>query len=162
MNSPIDVTVQRQFAGQARHEKGGLIYELMRVIGTDLLGYLRGVRAKLDLVAEHCERWTFERNGTEFEALFLPKGDEAVEDASGTMFRYIQMQGLNDKIAVLVYPDTRGEGYGMARFEDHPRVDFKRIESMEDVHFTHTSGFLAKTTAVEKARLQELVALGWE
>jgi len=59
-----------------------------------------------------------------------------------------------------VYPDSRGEGYGIGRYEDHPRFDFSRVQQEPDVHFAHKSGFMCKTTATDPDRLRTLIAGG--
>ena len=57
----------------------------------------------------------------------------------------------------MVYPDRRGEGYGLRRHNDDPRMDFTRIETEQDVNFAHKQGFIAKTSATEFVRLRELL-----
>jgi len=54
-----------------------------------------------------------------------------------------------------------GSGFGIGRYEDHPRLDFSRVEAEPDVHFAHKSGFMCKTTASDPARLKELITLAW-
>jgi len=61
----------------------------------------------------------------------------------------------------MVYPDRRGSGHGLSRYNDNRRLDFTKIESAPDVHFAHSRGFVAKTTATNSARLKELVAASW-
>ena len=56
----------------------------------------------------------------------------------------------------MVYPDARGDGYGLKRNDDNSAIDFTRIEQEEDVHFAHRSGFIAKTSATDPERLQAL------
>jgi hypothetical protein len=57
----------------------------------------------------------------------------------------------------MVYPDRRGNGYGLSRHNDHPGLDFTRIEKHDDVHFAHARGFVAKTPATNPDRLRELL-----
>jgi len=73
---------------------------------------------------------------------------------------YIRSKGLGEVIQVIVYPDSRGEGYGIGRYEDHPRFDFSRVQQEPDVHFAHKSGFMCKTTATDPDRLRTLIAGG--
>jgi len=87
--------------------------------------------------------------------------DDIIDDASGGLARYILVNGLENEIAAIVYPDSRGDGYGIARFQDHPQLDFTRVQDETDVHFAHNSGFLCKTSAAEKIRLNELLAGAW-
>ncbi|MGB1817453.1 MAG: hypothetical protein ACPHJ3_18965, partial [Rubripirellula sp.] len=62
-------------------------------------------------------------------------------------------------IHALVYPDRRGNGYGLTTYDDCPLLDFSLIEKEHDVRFAHKRGFVAKVEATEPARLKELVAL---
>jgi hypothetical protein len=161
LNSPIDMSMLRRFASVERLSEGDPVYELMRMIGDDLLSYLKGVRARLDYVAQHVQRWEIVSGETAFSALFLPRSADVIDDASGGLARYILVNELDQEIAAIVYPDSRGEGFGLARFNDHPNLDFTRIEKDDDVHFAHNSGFLAKTSATDVARLREQLAAAW-
>jgi len=161
MNSPIDMTVLRRFAKAESHQPGEVIYELMKMIGTDLLDYLQDVRARLDIVAQHVQRWELNANGEPFSALFFPRLENPLDDASSGLARYILVHELDQEIAAMVYPDSRGEGFGLARFNDHPKLDFTRVESESDVHFAHKSGFLCKSSATDESRLKELLAGAW-
>jgi len=67
-------------------------------------------------------------------------------------------KNLESEVLALVYPDGRGEGYGLRKFNDSPLLDFSQIEKEPDVHFAHARGFIAKTSATEKSRLLELLA----
>ena len=161
MNSPIDMSVLRHFAKEEKHQPGEVIYELMKIIGSDLLDYLHDIRERLDLVKEHVKRWEISSGEETFSALFLPRSEDLSEDVSGSLARYIIVNELDQEIAAMVYPDSRGEGFGLARFNDHPKLDFTRVESAEDVHFAHKSGFLCKTGATDPERLKEILAGAW-
>ena len=76
--------------------------------------------------------------------------------------RYVEDQGLQDEVVAMVYPDRRGEGYGLGRFNDDKRMEYTRIKDEPDVHFAHNKGFIAKVTATEVARLKELVEKSWK
>ncbi|MCK5942481.1 MAG: hypothetical protein KAI24_10960, partial [Planctomycetes bacterium] len=65
--------------------------------------------------------------------------------------------GLEQTVGALVYPDRRGDGYGLSRYEDDPRLDFQRVAAEPDVRFAHASGFVCKTGATDPARLRELL-----
>ena len=75
--------------------------------------------------------------------------------------RYLDSIGESESVAGLVYPDQRGNGYGLSRHNDHPRLEFTRIDAEADVHFAHARGFVAKTSATEKRRLKELLRAAW-
>lgn len=160
LNSPIDITILRRFAKQAAHVPGETLYEVLRFIGQDLLEFLRDVRAGIDYVARVSERWSVAGEGS-IEVLFLPRGDaHAVSpggEPSGSVARFIRSTGIEELIGAMVYPDRRGPGYGIARYEDDPRLDFTRVEGEPDVHFAHKSGFMCKTSATDPVRLRALI-----
>lgn len=62
-------------------------------------------------------------------------------------------------IAVAVSRDNRNpDGWALHRFDDHPQVDFTRIEGDPRVTFAHKSGFKAKIRAgAARADLRELL-----
>ena len=55
-------------------------------------------------------------------------------------------------LAVIISPDDRGPGWSLLRLEDHPRVDFRRVDAGA-CGFVHAGGFVAKTRemALEEA-----------
>lgn len=161
MGSPIDATLLRRFAAQPEHRPGETLYEYMRFVGQDLLDFLREVRESIDLVARTSQRWSVTAGSEVIETVFLPRGDgDALPDEpSGSVARYIRAKGLEKVIGATVYPDRRGSGYGISRYEDDPRLDFSRLEGQPDVHFAHKTGFVCKTTATAPDRLRELIRL---
>ncbi len=154
LNSPIDVTLLRRFAAKSQHRAGEPIWELMRMIGEDLVDYIRSLRERLDFIAEHAEIWQLDG----FHALFMPRTEPLPEEPSAGLGRYIESQGLQDQVLAMVYPDRRGAGYGLRRINDDPRIDFTRIEADPSVHFAHKQGFIAKTSASKPEKLRELLA----
>ena len=161
LNSPIDVTLLRRFAAKSELEPGDTLYEYMRFVGEDLLEFLRVVRERLDFTARHVQRWSIEHDGDTIEAVFLPRTDPIVDEPSTAVANYIRAEGLEEVVAATVYPDRRGSGYGIGRYEDHPMLDFSRVGDEADVHFAHNSGFVCKTSATEPQRLRELIAGAW-
>ncbi len=157
LNSPVDITLLRGFAAQGEHLPGQPLYEFMRLVGNDLLGYLKDVRAGIDLVQRSCERWSVPVGDDSIEAIFLPRTDVAPDDPSNSIARFIRSSGEEGRVAAMVYPDRRGEGYGISRYEDDPRLDFSRVDGEPDVHFAHKSGFMCKTTAIDPVRLKQLI-----
>ncbi|MEN9841598.1 MAG: hypothetical protein RL376_1398 [Verrucomicrobiota bacterium] len=160
LNSPIDGTLLRRFAQAIRHQPGEPLWEIMRMIGEDLLGYLRGVRSRLDFIAAHAERWPLAHAAAKgAEVLYLPRTEAMSDDPSSGLDRYLVTQGLADTVIATICPDRRSEGFGLSRFRDNVRLDFTRILGEPDVHFAHAGGFVAKTTATDPARLRALVEL---
>lgn len=161
--SPIDGALLRRFAAAAEHRAGEPLWEVMRWVGDDLLTYLRSLRARLRFIGEHAEVWTLadltEATGNAPAVLFLPRTEPLPEEPSAGLDRYVQEQGLNDRVVAVIAPDRRGHGYGLSRHRDNPRLDFTRIAAEPDVHFAHARGFVAKTSATDPRRLRELLGL---
>jgi hypothetical protein len=155
LSSPIDVTILRRFAKTKRLEPGEPLWEILSYIGEDLLEYLRELRNRLDFVAQNAVIW----NVGDHEVLFLPRIDPIPDEPSAGIGRYLESIGKSSSIAALIYPDRRGGGYGLSRHNDDPRYDFTRIDQEPDVHFAHTRGFVAKTSASEIGRVRELLGL---
>jgi len=154
LTSPIDVTILRSFASESKLEPGTMIWELMRMIGNDLLEYIKTMRARIEGLASIVQIWELERVG---KIVFIARSDELPDDPTIGLHHYLLQEGLAEEIVAMVTPDSRGVGYGLKRYDDHPAIDFTRIEQEEDVHFAHRSGFIAKTSATEPERLQTLL-----
>lgn len=159
LNSPIDVTFLRRFAKLSKLSPGETLYEAMRFIGEDLFEFVQSARRRLDQTAKAAQTWEIVAADQSFSVLFLPRGDSFPDEPSAALARYVRCFGLD--VAALVYPDRRGDGYGISRFDDHPRLDFVRVGQEADVHFAHTSGFMCKTTATEPDRLKALLREAW-
>ena len=161
LNSPLDTTLLRRFGQSTRLEPSEPLYVVLQMVGTDLLAYLRLARERLDFVAARVQRWSIPSGDDVIEVLFLPRTNEEADEPSSMLGSYIRAHKLDSVIAATAYPDRRGGGYGIGRYEDHPRLDFSRVEGQPDVHFAHKSGFMCKTSATTPERLQELVKLAW-
>ena len=158
LNSPIDITLLRRFAASTEHSSGQAIWEVMKMVGEDLHQYLTGMKAKLEEVARLCEWWDM---GFGKKVLFMPRVEPLSDDASSGMGRFVSDSEFAEETVGLVYPDRRGSGYGMSRFNDDKRLEFTNVGEEEDVHFAHAKGFIAKTTATDKERLKELLEQSW-
>jgi len=161
--SPLDGTLLRRFAAATRHAPGEPLWEMMRLVGTDLLDYIRTTRARLTFIGQHAQLWSLDglvtASGQVPQVLFLPRTDPLPEEPSAGLDRYVTEQGLDARVVALIAPDRRSSGYGLSRHRDHPRLDFTRIKAEADVHFAHLRGFVAKTSAAEPKRLRELLML---
>ena len=158
LNSPIDLALLSRFEKASSVVPGDPLWEVMNFVGEDLLGYLRIMRLRLEYLEQRAELWQVEAPLGDFEALFLPRGENNDGDSSMGLGRYLQKIGKDESVRALIYPDRRGDGYGLSRFNDYPGLDFSGLESEHDVHFAHTRGFIAKTSATEETRLRELLA----
>lgn len=161
LNSPVDITLLRRFAKCEELSPDDALYKFMCFVGEDLLTYLQQARERINFVAKHAEEWSILCGGEKCTAVFLPRTDPPAEEPSTALANYVRAEKAEGEIAAMVYPDRRGEGYGIGRYEDHPALDFSKVENESDVHFAHKSGFMCKTSATDPARLQELISLSW-
>jgi len=165
MQSPIDGTLLRRFAAAKQLSSADPLWQIMHFVGTDLLDYVRNLRARLTFIARHAQVWTLDgltlssENSRAPAVVFLPRTDPLPEDPSAGLDRYVQEQGLDDCVVAVIAPDRRSTGYGLSRHRDHPRLDFARIKAEPDVHFAHQRGFVAKTSASDLQRLRQLLML---
>lgn len=155
--SPMDLSLLRKFAQTTRLEPGEPLWEMMRMIGTDLIDYLKSLRTRLDFIATHASIWDIALADGMAQVLFLPRTDPLPDEPSLGLERFVESRGLAETVIGMVYPDRRGTGYGMSRFRDNPRLDFTRIANHPDVHFAHARGFVAKTSAAERETLRALL-----
>lgn len=162
LNSLVDITLLRRFAACRDLTPGEPLWEIMRWIGADLLDYLRNLRERLDFIAQVGEFWEIQSPNGPFQVLFLPRTDPLPDEPSAGMGRFIESLPDGKNIVGMVYPDRRGGGFGLSRHNDHPGLDFTRIQDCEDVHFAHARGFVAKTSATDPARLKDLMSRCWE
>ncbi len=161
LNSPIDITLLRRFAQKSELGTDDPLYAFMRFVGEDLLGYLKVARTRIDFVTEHSARWSIAHGDETIEAVYLPRTDPPADEPSTAVGNFIRAEGLADTVAAIVYPDRRGDGFGIGRYEDHKQLDFSRCEGEPDVHFAHKSGFMLKTSATAPERLQALIRMAW-
>lgn len=159
LNSPVDVGMLRQFSNRHEWNPGDPLWEVMKMLGEGMLNYLSTMHDRMEYIQQHREIWKID-NGTEsIQILFMPRTDPLPAEPSLGLGLYLEQS--ETPIMGMVYPDRRGSGYGLSRFNDYPDLDFNRVGEEIDVHFAHVRGFLAKSTATDKSRLQELVRKAW-
>lgn len=139
--SPVETTVLRWFEGlrtlSAEHCEA--LWGLMCRIGREKLDYLGEVIGRLDYLRDNAQ--VIEVGGLRFvDATCIDRTDSPVLGLE----MYAQELG---EIAGTVTQDDRGEGVSLFRREDHPRVDFSRLEGRGGVLFAHKGGFVAKLKA---------------
>ena len=162
LNSPLDITLLKNFAAQTEHHPGEPVWEVMRMIGRDLVEFITNLRSKLNEVSQFTEVWNLKKDKDEFKVLFLPRISSLPEGASDVLGYQVRALGLEEEIIAILSPDSRGQGYGMRRYNDNVRMDFSKMEGEADVHFVHARGFIAKTSAVDKERLQEMLIQSYQ
>lgn len=157
LNSPITATLLKRFALSSRIDPGQPLWEIMRLVGEDLVNYIASLRTRLAFLDQHVEFWTLDLAGRPAQILFLPRTDPLPDEPSFGIDRFIRSRGLENDIVAIVSPDRRGTGYGLERYRDNPRVDFTRLNATPGVHFTHARGFVAKTSITDPAVLKSLL-----
>jgi len=160
--SPVDVTLLRRFGALNELLPGDPVWEVMRMIGEDLVGYVEGLKDRLEYLDAHAQVWSIMMAGRSAKILFLPRTEPPLEDPSMALERYIERIGLSSEVVGIVSPDRRGRGYGLSRYRDCQRLNFTKISECSDVHFAHARGFVAKTSAEDEGRLRELIRLSAE
>ncbi|MCB9744410.1 MAG: MYG1 family protein [Alphaproteobacteria bacterium] len=161
LSSPVDGTLLKRFSQRTELLPGDPLHQFMRFVGEDLLEHLALARSRLAFVGQHAERWAVPAGEEQVQTLYMPRVEPLQDGSSDAVGAYIRAQGLGGTIAAIVYPDRRGPGFGIGRYEDHPRLDFSRVGDEPDVHFAHVTGFMCKTTATTPERLQALIAKAW-
>jgi len=159
LNSPIDITLLNRFAGSSELKPDNPLYQVMCMLGEDIVNYVRSLRERLDYLKQHSQTWTIETDGDPIEALFLQQSDVIADNPSFGLYAFIADMGMEDQVHALVYPDRRGNGFGLTRYEDCARLNFSQIEACDDVRFAHKRGFVAKVETTDPERLKELLRL---
>ncbi len=162
LNSTVDLTLLRRFAGMSEISPGEPMWEVMKWVGGDLIGYLKSLREKLNEIEKSSEIWEIEHPAENFRVLFLPRSANISEDASAGLARYAGNLPDDKKVVAMVYPDRRGSGFALSRFNDHLGFDFTRVGDEADVHFAHARGFVAKSSATDPERIRDLLAKSWQ
>lgn len=159
--SPIDVTLLKRFASGKQWTLNDAVWQVMTMVGEDILAYLGSLRKRLELIRHRAQWWTIDTRGGPFEALFMPRVEPVMGEPSFGLNRFIEQCGKQEQVVALVYPDRRGSGYGLGRYNDNRLIDFTRVEDEQDVHFAHGRGFVAKTTATHPLRLRDLLEMAY-
>ena len=140
LNSPLDITMLKSFADRKEHHLGEPVWEIMRMIGSDLVDFITSIRSRLDIVSKYTEVWEEINEDKRFKVLFLPRVDDLPEDTSGVLGYRVKALGFGGRNYFSYISRQSGEGYGMRRYNDDQRMDFSRLEDEPDVHFAHSRG----------------------
>ncbi|GHB95091.1 MYG1 family protein [Cerasicoccus arenae] len=161
LDSPIDPTILRLFSRQSAHLPGDPLWEIMRALGTEWAGYVRGMAGQIKFLAEHGEFWEIEQDGATFEVFAILDRNSPLGDAGAGVGFHLKALQKDQSVVALACPDNRGEGFGLRKFNDSPVMEFTRLEGESDVHFAHKRGFIAKTSAQSTERLKELLRMAY-
>jgi hypothetical protein len=157
LDSPFEIAICRLWAAGGKGPVAEDVVHMATAMAGALVEEARQLRADLDAARAVTE--VIQVAGLD---VFFHEGMVG-SDVSGLMRDELARDGGVD-IAVAISRDDRNpDGWSLHRFDDHPQVDFTRIEGDPRVTFAHKSGFKAKVQAgVARADLRELLqrALG--
>jgi len=142
--SPVETTVLRWFEEMCTlsTDHCEALWGLMYRIGRERLDYLGEVIERLDYLRDNAQ--VIEVGGLRFvDATCIDRTDSPV---LGLEMYVMYVQELGE-IAGTVTQDDRGDGVSLFRRNDHPDVDFSRLEGRDGVVFAHKGGFVAKLAA---------------
>lgn len=149
-SSPIDGYILSTFARVSSLKRDDPLYLLMKALGRDMI----------DLI----DRKTKRLERLKAEAMVVPVGhlksvfSDIGDDPKLAMELYLRYLD-DDQVVMSITPSNRGEGWEYLRLGDNTIVDFRTIAEDPEVHFVHTSGFLAKTrTRLPMRQAVELAA----
>ena len=135
-SSPIDGYILATFARVASLGRDDSLYLLMRSLGKDMIDLIDRKTKRLEQLKAEARVVPVRHLKTVFSDI----GD----DPKLAMELYLRF--LDDaQVVMSITPSNRGEGWEFLRLGDNMIVDFRAIADDPDVHFVHTSGFLAKT-----------------
>ena len=135
-SSPIDGFILASFAGVDILYGGEPLYALMQALGRDLIGMIQRKMERLQRL--------------QVEARVVPiKHFKAVVSEiseSPKLAMELFLRQLDDeRIAMSITPSNRSHGWELLRLGDNRLLDFRSIADRPEVHFVHSSGFLATT-----------------
>jgi len=152
LDSPFEIAICRLWAAGGTGPVADEVVRMAAAMAGALVEEARQLRADLDGARAVTE--VIQVAGLD---VLLHEGMVG-SDISGLMRDEI-MRDRGVDIAVAISRDNRNpDGWALHRFDDHPQVDFTRIEGDSRVTFAHKSGFKAKIRAgVETAELRDLI-----
>jgi len=143
--SPIEGGLVGLFEKQSTIEDSSLLAHIMRLLGGDLLEYANVLRGQIEWLSA---------NARMVDIGSVPAMLVESSNTEGTQqFRDSKCPGVGISISW----DDRGAGWALYRFNDHPAVDFSRLEGDPAILFAHKGGFIAKTR--ERLPMDEVLAL---
>ena len=120
-----------------------LLYDMLKMNGLYLFNTIKSLKEDISVL--------YKSGVTAFDindnlVIQYPFNRQYEEKAMEIVRREIQEREGKVAAASVSY-DIRDGGLFLYRYDDHPAVDFKRIEDDERILFAHSSGFIAKTKA---------------
>jgi len=154
--SPLEAFVIAEFSRRTELSLAGLrdwLPEIMAEFGGTLIHQLDKFHEEMELLnAEGKVRWI---KGV--AVLIVPRHEKGRPISLPAITRW--QENVAPNAGIRIAPDARAQGLSLLRIDDHPRVDFSKIEGLEDVLFVPKGGWTAKTTTYDRQRCLELCEL---
>lgn len=106
------------------------------------------IKTKLQMYAE-LDAFAYDDYMPTVNGLLVLRGDKVEAAHPQHAKEFIDMLAKEYKVNIIVFNDDRGDGFGLLRMGDDPRVNFAKCDGRPDVKFAHKGGFILKT--VDKA-----------
>lgn len=139
--SPVENWVLRRFGEYKEVPRGDILHGLMVSIGHDILAYLTKFAERYEKLGKFTVLRNIEVAGEKLlviDASFLTKAE------SPTLALEAWIKDTYPHAAATITEDDRGDGKTVFRRNDHPMIDFSRLEGQPGVVFAHKNGFVAK------------------
>lgn len=150
--SPVELTLLKAFEETTGDSN---------VMNAEMVGIIKDLGRGILLEAEEFSK-ELVRMSSNTELMYINKVpalvtlDEPHAEALGA-FRDALQDREDLFIGINIAYDDRGEGWMLYRFDDHPAVDFSKLEGDDRILFSHPGGFIAKTK--ERMELDDVLAL---
>ena len=149
--SPVEKMLLREFEEKTIIKVGSTQFKLMKRLGNTLI-------ADVSAVIERHRELAKGHNLLHMKVDGLKVVWVGIED--NPLFGlepYLLQNGFED-VAITITKDDKGTGWLLYRRNNHPRVDFSKLEGNENILFIHNDGHLAKLkTKVDRDTLVCLV-----
>jgi len=151
---PIGSTMLSLFSEATEIKIGDPLFVIMKTMGETIISKATVLREAIEKIDQiHCMDMI---NGV--PVVHLP-----THDTNG-FHSWRERQALTIGICVSIAQDRDTkqpkEGcYSLYRVDDHPAVDFRRLDGRPEMEFIHQNGFLASTKEISREMLDELLGL---
>ncbi len=147
-SSPIDGFVLASFAGVDSLHGQEPLYTMMKALGRDMVVLINRKMQRLERLKAEARVVPVKH----FKAV-VSEIDETPKLAMELFLRFLD----DERIAMSITPSNRSGGWELLRLGDNRMLDFREIVQYPQVHFVHSSGFLATTR--ERLSVAEVVNL---
>ena len=135
--SPIEKSILRLFGSKTIVHLDSDLGYIMYEIGKSIVNYLPKFQDRWDKLTAGA--YFRKINGVDVIYAMVDRDDPSLALSE---FRAIVMPSAGASVIL----DNRGPGIALYRFDDHPKVDFRRIKGEPGIEFVHPNGFIAKTS----------------